>query len=206
MQEIDANEIVKKEKINSVAPEGSASTRKPSMLSRLARTFFAGDMEDIKRNAKRIAVDRLMDMFYQLTNESIQRLFWGDGGPTYGVTRKNNVDNASWYGGTQKNQYHKASSHKNSAVVRTDRAGFEYNEIIFDNALVAKQVLEEMVYYIGQYGIVSVMDYYMASHLPVPDYTYDNYGWTDLGNPTIKSVAGGGYIIDLPRAMPIKKI
>lgn len=80
-----------------------------------------------------------------------------------------------------------------------------YEEIIFATSGDANVVLEKMILTAEQYKYVTVMDMFAAIGKVVP-YTYDNFGW-DLSRITRADVIGvhGGYIIRLPRALPLDK-
>ena len=54
----------------------------------------------------------------------------------------------------------------------------------------------------GRYGFVTVADLFdMADR--TPPYTANSYGWTNIQSAEVVRLTGGGYIIRLPRAVPI---
>ena len=53
-----------------------------------------------------------------------------------------------------------------------------------------------------KYGFVSVGDFYDLADVPNNNYTVEKYGWKDIrGAQVIR--ARDGYVIKLPRAIPI---
>ena len=54
---------------------------------------------------------------------------------------------------------------------------------------------------IDSYGVVTVADMYDMAQLTQP-YTSNKYGWMNIRNAEVKRVSDG-YIIKLPKAMPI---
>ena len=82
------------------------------------------------------------------------------------------------------------------------RTRFDYDDIIFDTRAEATKVLRLMDETIEEYGSVTVADMYDMAGLTEP-YTANKYGWTTLRSAEIKSVRGGGFIIQLPTARPL---
>ena len=78
---------------------------------------------------------------------------------------------------------------------------FDTDEVIISSLGAAVDVLNQMDDSIAEYQVVSVADFYDLVGLPAP-YTGNNYGWTDLSSAKIVGVRDG-YIIRLPRAVPI---
>lgn len=81
----------------------------------------------------------------------------------------------------------------------------DYDDIVFPNRGDAEAVLREMRAIISRYRIIAVADLYDLAGI-APPYTSNRYGWTNLDNAEVIRVRDGngyGYIIKLPRAMPI---
>ena len=78
---------------------------------------------------------------------------------------------------------------------------FDYDDIIFESRGDATVVLDLMQGAIDTYGVVTVADMYDMANLTEP-YTANRYGWTSLKNADVVPVRGG-FVIDLPKAMPI---
>lgn len=78
---------------------------------------------------------------------------------------------------------------------------FDYDDLVFDSRSECEAVREQMVEIIDQYGFVTVADMYDMADLPAP-YTSSKYGWTNIRTAeTIR--ARDGYVLKLPKAMPI---
>ena len=73
------------------------------------------------------------------------------------------------------------------------------DDIILDSRTDAEDVLEQMQDAIEQYGDVSVA--YLYQLVGMPSQRMDNYyGWSNLRDARVVSAAGGGWMLDLPRA------
>ena len=82
-----------------------------------------------------------------------------------------------------------------------ERSRFDYDDILYESRGDAERVLAQMQGAIKQYGIVSVADMYDMADEPIP-YTGYKYGWTSINTAEVARVRDG-YIIKLPKAMPI---
>lgn len=78
-------------------------------------------------------------------------------------------------------------------------AGFEFDDIIFDNRGDADLVLDQLESAIANYGMASVLDLYDLAGLTCQNYMADKYGWTDIQSARVARTRDG-YILQLPRA------
>lgn len=78
---------------------------------------------------------------------------------------------------------------------------FDYDDIVFDTRGDAELVREQMVDILDQYGMVTVADMYDLAGLTVP-YTASKYGWFNIRTSEVTRIHNG-YILKLPKAMPI---
>lgn len=83
----------------------------------------------------------------------------------------------------------------------TARTPFTYDDIIFETRGDAEMVIDEMGNIIERYGFVTVADLYDIAQLTAP-HTSNKYGWTSIRSAEAVRVSDG-YVIKLPRAMPI---
>lgn len=81
---------------------------------------------------------------------------------------------------------------------------FDYDNIVFETRADAEAVIEQMIDIIDRYGLVTVADLYDMVDMSHP-FTSNDYGWTSLRNANVDRVRGGGYVLKLPKAMPIEK-
>jgi hypothetical protein len=79
---------------------------------------------------------------------------------------------------------------------------FDYDNIVFGNRGDAEAVLSAMDDIMDRYGFVSVGDFYDLADVPNNNYTVEKYGWKDIRSAQVIR-ARDGYVIKLPRAIPI---
>lgn len=83
----------------------------------------------------------------------------------------------------------------------TAKAAIKSDDVIYKSLGDANAVLHEMMDIIDRYGYVTIADMLDLSEKPC-SYTDNRYGWVDLRDASIISTRDG-YIIDLPKALPI---
>ena len=115
------------------------------------------------------------------------------------------------YGGSRRSSGSSGSkvSYRNYYDHRDDRyspeprtsSRFDYEDIVYTHRGDAEAVLAQMREAIEEYGLVSVAGMYDMADRTAP-YTAYKYGWTSLRTAEV-SRARDGYIIKLPKAMPI---
>ena len=66
----------------------------------------------------------------------------------------------------------------------------------------SEMVREQMLDIIERYGFVTVADVYDMADLTAP-YTSNKYGWTNIRNAETMRLRDGGFVLKLPKAMPI---
>lgn len=83
--------------------------------------------------------------------------------------------------------------------IQERRSMRDYEDIVFNSKQDAEDVISSLVDMIDEYGQATVADLYDLAGI-TPEYTYGNYGWTNLSSAT--SVRDrDGYTLRLPRAI-----
>ena len=95
--------------------------------------------------------------------------------------------------------YESPDNRGNSAKTR---GVYNYDDIIFNSRGEADEVLDRMDELVQGYGNVSVAEFYDLAGVS-SEYTSNKYGWTDIHTAKVVRVSGDGYMIKLPRAMPL---
>ena len=83
------------------------------------------------------------------------------------------------------------------------RSGYNFDEIVLSSRGEAEEVIMKMEELVSVYGIASVADLYELMDVSSNNYTDNNYGWTDVRMAEPLRTRDG-YIVKMPRAMPIK--
>lgn len=194
-QSAESKTSVKKTKLIT----GSVTTKKKPLTKRIGESMVGEGVESVSNyivddilipSAKNTALD-ILNGITSIIKDSVETLFFG--GPTARTGAYPRAGHRDYAGAYPKTRTPSA------AYVAPKSRGFD--DITFERAQDAELVLEELVNTIDQYGVVSVADFYdligKATH-----FTDNEYGWMDLGSARTRRTSGG-YVIDLPRTVPI---
>ena len=97
--------------------------------------------------------------------------------------------------------YNRYSDRRDDRYEPRSRGSYNPDDIVFDSRADAEDVLKQMDGIMVEYGLVRVADLYDLAGLTSP-HTANKYGWTNIRNADVVRVSDG-YIIKLPRAIPI---
>ena len=182
-------EIIEKPKqIQKVA---SGKTKKKGEMQKLIDAFIAEDLTSIKNDILIPAIKKTID---DMISEGIHRLLYP--GDTSGISRRTNASRVSYRSYYDRPEIRPAKDNRAATV-------FDYDEIVFDTRGDAEAVLSQMEEIINHYQVCSVADLYDMANISNPPYTSVKYGWTSVRTATVVRARGGGYVIKLPRAIPI---
>lgn len=177
-------------------PVVSGKTRtKKNEVRKFTRDFFAEDWESIKKFIKHdILIPAAKRTFYDVIEGSLSRsLFGGQGG---GSRARGTADKVSY-------RDYSASSRKTDSRYAGSRSVLDYDDIIFDKRGDAEAVLTTMIDIIDTYEEVTVAALYELADAGTPPHTANKYGWDNLSRAYVDRTRDG-YVIKLPRAMPLK--
>ena len=183
---------VDREKIEKVIA-GSAKVRNGG-VRKLTNTFFAEDMNTVTSNLRdEVFIPGLKKLIVNLLKDGVDILFNGS------VSRTKSNDR--FVG--DRFSYDQCSSGRRNEPIRTTTR-FTYDEFEFESRGQAESVLDAMHGVIRRYGWVTVSELYEMVGRTGP-FTGNNYGWTDISNAYVDRVYGGGYVIKMPKAIPIER-
>lgn len=180
-----------KRKVEKVV-RGKVKTKKKGELSRLSDIFISEDVSNVKSYIfMDVLVPAIKKAAYDIVTDGISMFLYGN---TAGKSRS---DAKVSY-----RNYYDAPKASNSYRDTQPRTRFDYDDIVYESRGEAEMVRSQMEEMIDRYGVVSVADMYDAAGLTAP-YTANKYGWTSIRTAEPVRVRGGGYILKLPKAMPI---
>lgn len=172
---------------------GTAKTKKKSEMSKFKDIFISEDASNVKSYV-------LMDVLIPAMKKAISDIVTtGIDMILYGEERGNRLRAPSERVSYRK--YYDQRDDRTIDRVRT-RTGYSYDDIIVDNRGAAEEVLSRMDELIDQYGVVSVGDLYDLVGI-TGTYTDQKYGWTNLRTAEPQRLRDGGYMLKLPKALPI---
>lgn len=185
----ESTEVPAKKVVNKVV-SGKVRTKRNDGR-KLADIFIADDVKDVKSY---ILLDIVVPAIKRAIVSTVEGLF-GEPGPRKGST------NASYV------SYRNYSDNRNDRLSPSDnrtRTGYSYNDIILDSRGEAEEVLSRMDELVETYGEVTVADLYDLVGI-TGEWTDNRYGWTNIKNAEVVRARNGGYLIRLPKALPITR-
>ena len=163
---------------------GNVKTRK--------KNAFQQAVSDNASKAKQyILHDVIIPTIKNAITKTVEVLVWGDD------RRSKSAGSKVSYGSYYNDRFNQQQSRPEP---RTN--GFNYDDIIFDTRGEAEYVRSQLDDVMATYGMVRVSDLYDLVGLTC-DYTYNNYGWTNIRNAEIRPTRDG-YLLAMPRAIPLK--
>lgn len=168
-------------------------TTKKNEVRKLTDIFISEDARNVKSYIfMDVLVPAIKKAISDIVTDGIDMILYGGSGSGRKTKPSNNVSYRNYY-----------ESPRNSMSSRNDpqRSRFDYDDIVFESRGEAELVREQMVDMIERYGFVTVADMYDMADLTSP-YTSNKYGWTNIRSAEAVRVRDG-YILKLPKAMPI---
>lgn len=187
---------VEKKRVDKVI-SGTAK-RKPDAARKLTNLFAPGDMSSIKEYLiMDIIVPATKKMVSEIVRNGIDMLMWGESGR--GKNYNGNSDKVSYrsYYGSNDNRNSNNSGSKTRSV-------FDYDNIVIPTRQEAEEVIRRMDEIIEIYQMVSVADLYDLCGVTDHNYMNAKYGWMNIRTAEAVRVRDG-YILKLPRAMPLDR-
>lgn len=198
MEEYKSNSHRLREGINEPAEEkkkvekvvnGSAKTKKKTLVQKFAEAFVPEDVSNVKEYIfEDLMIPAAKKLIDDIVSNGVSMLLWG------GKGRSNSGSKAS------RINYNSLHDNRGSSVART-RSRYDYDDVILDTRRDADDVLERMREIVREYGMVSVADLYDLVGI-TGNYTDNKYGWTDIRNAYVEHVRDG-YLIRMPRIVPL---
>lgn len=186
---------------------GSVIQRKPSAVKRLKETFIRGDATSVVGYiVYDILVPVIQDTFVDVVTMGIERAIFGD---TRGGSPSRRARGASTSGATGFVNYQGMSkqgdrySTQTRQLSQSSRATLNFDEIILETRPEAESVIEHLAMLIDQYQVARVADLYDILKVSNSDYTTQKWGWDSMVGASVDRVRGGGYLINLPRAIEL---
>ena len=174
--------------------KGTVRTKKRSGLTKITDQLVSEDVNNVKSYILTdVFIPAVKKLVYDIITDGFSMILYGSTGAGKKKTIGSNVSYRQFYDRRDDDR----------RTLSTSSSRFEYDDLIFDSRGEAEAVLNQMDVIIDTYGFVSVADLYELADLSAP-YTSNKYGWTNVSTADVARLRDGGYVIKLPRAMPIK--
>ena len=173
--------------------KGTVKTRKRNGVTKLKDVFVNEDTKNVKSYIFRdVFVPAIKKLLYDIVNDGASMLLFGNTSTGRKKTIGSNVSYRQFYDTKVEDRRSVSSSR------------FDYDDLIFESRGEAEAALSKMGEVIDVYGTVSVADLYDMCDLTAP-YTSNRYGWSNIQTAEVARLRDGGYVLKLPRALPISK-
>lgn len=183
---------VEKKEIKKVV-KGPVKTRKKNSFHKLSDVFISEDANNVKSYVfMDVLVPTIKKAIVDIVSDGINMIFFGEKG------RRKSGSSTSYV--SYRSYSDKDRRYSNDEI--RSRTGYSYDDIVIPTRGEAEEVLLQMEDLIETYDVVSVADLYDLVGKE-SRYTDNHYGWTNIRNAEPIRVRDG-YILKLPKAMPIK--
>lgn len=192
-------QLAERKKVEKVI-SGTAKVKKKSELRKFADNFISEDVGNVKDYlVKDVIIPTVVDFIEDIVVGGIRTLLRGDAG------RRDSRDRRSYGGSPSYVNYTRYSDRRDDRGPRDNqtRRGYGYDDVVVNSRADAEAVIEQMDGIVDTYGMVSVADLYDLVGMS-SNYTDNNYGWTNIRNAEPVRLRDGGWMIKMPRAIPIK--
>lgn len=183
-------EPVQTKKVEKVVT-GTARTKN----NELRNMFISEDAKNVKSYIfMDVLIPAIKKAISDIVTNGIDMILYGESGRT-----KRSSSNASR---VSYREYYDSKDEKYTPNTRTS-SGYGFKDVVLETRRDAESVLARLEEIVEDYGKVSVADLYELAGID-GYYTDNNYGWTSVRNVDIIRVYGGGYMLKMPKAIPIK--
>lgn len=182
--------VVREKKVEAIT---TATLKKKGEMKKFTDIFISEDVGSVKSYILMdVLVPAIKKAISDIVTNGIDMILYGESGRT------------KMPGSTASKVSYRGYYNQDQPVARTTArtAAYDYNDVILPTRGEAEEVLSHMDDLIATYGVVSVADLYDLVNVSC-NYTDNKYGWTNLVNVVPVRASGGGYILKLPRALPL---
>lgn len=181
--------------------KGNARMRKKSEVSKFADVFISEDINNVKSYILiDVLVPSLKKAFSDIIKNGIDMLLYGTVSDKRNGSIAGRVSYRDYYDRNKDNSY--GGGGYNSPY--RSRAKLSYEDIVLDSRGEAEEVLYRMDEILEAYGVVRVADLFDLVGI-TGDFTDNNYGWSNIRTAEPVRLRDGGYVLRLPKPLPIKK-
>lgn len=174
--------------------KGPVKVKKKSEISKLKDAFISEDAATLKSFVVvDILIPALKKAVSDIVTNGIDIILYGESGRSKRNINSSNVSYRSYYDTRDDNYRYN---------VNKTATNYSYNDIIFETRGEAEEVLSRLDELIETYKIATVADLYDLVGI-TGNYTDNKYGWKNIRNAEVMHTRDGGYVLKLPKALPI---
>lgn len=177
----------------------TVSVQKKNQISRLSEVFFAKDIRSVVTYMKdEWLIPNLRQAAWALFANSLHMMLFGE--PDRENRNRTNASRVSYWQPNINRLMDRRDDRREP--IRTRKDAYSYDDIMFTNRGDAELALDKMFELLQRYNIVRVADLFELVDQTCSSTDYA-YGWTDLSSVKAVAVAGGKWMLTMPRAMPL---
>lgn len=139
-----------------------------------------------------VIVPYVKKLLAESAQTAINLALFGDAKPKWKMNGRSHTEMAS--------VYNERNSANNRRRTRTNRPNVQ--DFLFPSEEQAIRVLESLMEEVGEYGVVTLAEFYSEVNEPVVPVD-SKWGWHSLDGTDVSEIPGEGWVLDLPPAKPI---
>lgn len=175
---------------------GIVKTKKKTDMQKFKDSFITEDLANIKTYILMdVLLPNIKSAISSIVKNGIDMLLYQE------IGRDQNQRRAT----VSKVSYERMFDNRDRREYRPARSSsyLDFDEVVFNSRGDAEAVLSAMDDIIDRYGVVRVADLYDLAEVSTTNYAINKYGWTDIHTAKVVPIREGGYLIQLPRALPL---
>jgi hypothetical protein len=194
-----------REKIERVVTSEVIQRKRP-LGKRFMETFVGGDAKGtLLYVVADILVPAAKDMVADAVTQGFERMIFGEsrsGNRRSGSRPSSGANGFVSYNRMGSNRAPDRQREDPRGLSRRARTNHEFDEIILATRAEGEEVIDRLGDLIGQYEVATVADLYELVGI-TSQHTDGKWGWDDMRGARVERVRSGGYLLDLPKTMPV---
>lgn len=171
---------------------GTAKVKK-NEVRRFADIFISEDVKNVKSYVLMdVLVPAIKKAISDIVTNGIDMILYGESGRP----KKSGSSYVSY-----DSSYRRETDRRDRGTA--GRVGYRYDDIVLDSRAEAEEVLNRLDEIIETYGVARVADLFDMCGLTC-NFTDNSYGWSNISTAKVEHTRDG-FVIRMPRAMPIQK-
>lgn len=183
-------------KVVTKVTSGKVVKKKKTFWRRMTDTLFGEDVESVSSYVIHdVLIPAAKNTLSDIVTGGIEMLLFGDRQAARGQRNGRNRSYVSY------SNYYREDRRNNPQSAARNRARHNFDDVIIESRGEAEEVIGQLTDLVIDYGMASVADLYDMVGIST-NYTDNKYGWTNLSTARPVRVRDG-YLLDLPRPMPL---
>lgn len=180
---------------------GEVKSRQKSLGKRLKQALIGGDSKTaVQYVIAEVVIPQAKDMIAEAVTQAFERFIFGESRSTGRRPHRPG-------GYTNYSRYSQRAGRSTGSTIREERQPLslrsrDEDELVFETRTDAHAVLEQMYDFLEEYRLVSRADL-MSMVGKSSTHTDHKWGWEDLQGSDITKLVGGGYVLTLPKTIPL---